>query len=78
MSDNKTVFTLNRFLQEGNRLLMEITDKFGVTRVIDGPQREMAWLKSLADIEGHNRVVWDKTHIRLTNDRLQPLSKSSS
>ncbi len=78
MSDNKQMFILNGFLKEGNRLLMEIKDKFGITKVIDGPQREMHWLKLQADIEGHNQVIWDKTHIRLTNNRLQPMSQTTS
>jgi len=73
MSNNKQVFILNKFLKEGNRLLMQITDKFGITRTLDGPQRDMHWLKLSADLEGHNKVIIEQSKIYLTNDRLGSL-----
>ena len=77
MSD-KQLYTLKGFLKECNRLLMEIVDKFGVCRIIDGPQREMHWLKLSADIEGHNQVEWGPTHIVLKSNRLQPMHSTTS
>lgn len=70
MSNNKQMYILNKFLKEGNRLLLQITDKFGINHTFDGPQREMHWLKLSADLEGHNKVIIDGTRITLTNDRL--------
>ena len=57
---------------------MEIVDKFGVCRIIDGPQREMHWLKLSADIEGHNQVEWGPTRIVLKSNRLQPMHSTTS
>ena len=76
MSDNKQCYILNKFLKEGNRLLLQITDKFGINHTFDGPQREMHWLKLSADLEGHNKVIIDDTKITLTNDRLGSLTQS--
>jgi hypothetical protein len=75
MSD-KQVFILNSFLKEGNRLLMLITDKFGINHTIEGPQQEMRKLQLNADLEGHNKVIINNSMMTLTNDRLGSLTQS--